>query len=119
MRCCAATSSCSTASATPSVPDTRYTASSCDTNTCGRCTFNRLVDLAGVRRTRLHDIRHTYATLSLDGGITPKIVSDRIDHSNLSVTFQVYGHRTTGQDREAAELVTALIHQALDLPSTQ
>lgn len=81
--------------------------------------FNRLVDLAGVRRIRLHDIRHTYATLSLDSGITPKIVSDRIGHSDLSVTFQVYGHRSTGQDREAAELVAALIHQALDLPSTR
>jgi integrase len=55
--------------------------------------FNRLVDLAGVRRIRLHDIRHTYATLSLYSGITPKIVSDRIGHSDLSVTFQVYGHR--------------------------
>ena len=30
--------------------------------------FNRLVDLAGVRRIRLHDVRHTYATLSLDSG---------------------------------------------------
>lgn len=81
--------------------------------------FNRLVDLAGVRRIRLHDIRHTYATLSLDSGITPKIVSDRIGHSDLSVTLQVYGHRSTGQDREAAELVAALIHEALEPSSTQ
>ncbi|HEX6403929.1 MAG TPA: tyrosine-type recombinase/integrase [Pseudonocardiaceae bacterium] len=79
--------------------------------------FNRLVDLAGVRRIRLHDIRHTYATLSLDSGVTPKIVSDRIGHSDLSVTFQVYGNRSTGQDREAAELVAGLIREALDLPS--
>jgi integrase len=39
--------------------------------------FNRLVDRAGVPRIRLHDVRHTYATLSLDAGIDPKIVSDR------------------------------------------
>ena len=41
--------------------------------------FNRLVDLAGVRRIRLHDVRHTYATLSLDSGVHAKIVSDRMD----------------------------------------
>jgi integrase len=81
--------------------------------------FNRLVDLAGVRRIRLHDIRHTYATLSLDSGITPKIVSDRIGHSDLSVTFQVYGHRSTGHDREAAELVAKLIREALEPSSEQ
>ena len=79
--------------------------------------FNRLVDLAGVRRIRLHDIRHTYATLSLDSGVTPKVVSDRIGHADLSVTFQVYGHRSTGHDREAAELVTKLIRDALELPA--
>lgn len=35
--------------------------------------FNRLVDRAGVPRIRLHDVRHTYATLSLDAGIEPKL----------------------------------------------
>jgi hypothetical protein len=53
----------------------------------------------------------------LDSGITPKIVSDRIGHSDLSVTFQVYGHRSTGHDREAAELVAKLIREALEPPS--
>jgi integrase len=79
--------------------------------------FNRLVDRAGVRRIRLHDIRHTYATLSLDSGINPKIVSDRIGHSDLSVTFQIYGHRSVGQDREAAELIARLIRMELDRPT--
>jgi len=55
----------------------------------------------------------------LDSSITPKIVSARIDHSNLSVTFQVYGHRSTGHDREATELVAKLICEALALSSDQ
>jgi integrase len=78
--------------------------------------FNRLVDLAGVRRIRLHDVRHTYATLSLDSGVNAKILSDRIGHSDLSVTLQIYGHRSVGQDREAAELISKLIREALDRP---
>ncbi len=65
--------------------------------------FNRLVDLAGVRRIRLHDVRHTYATLALDSGVHAKIVSDRIGHAHEGITVQIYGHRSTGHDREAAE----------------
>jgi hypothetical protein len=80
--------------------------------------FNRLVDLAGVRRIRLHDVRHTYATLSLDSGVHAKIVSDRIGHAHEGITVQLYGHRSTGHDREAAELVAGLIRTRLDAPTT-
>lgn len=58
---------------------------------------NRLVDRTGARRIHLHDVRHTYTTLSMDAGIDPKIVSDRVGHSNMQVTFQVYTHRSTGR----------------------
>jgi integrase len=71
--------------------------------------FNRLVDAAGVPRIRLHDVRHTYATLSLDAGVDPKIVSDRIGHVNMAYTLQIYTHRSTGRDREAAKRVAGLI----------
>ena len=67
---------------------------------------------AGVRRIRLHDVRHTYATLLLDVGVQPKIVRDRMGHASMSVTFHIYGHRSSGQDREAAELRSGgLIHR--------
>jgi integrase len=75
--------------------------------------FNRLVDRAGVRHIRLHDIRHTYSTVALDAGIDPKLVSDRVGHANMNVTFQIYAHRSTGQDRAAAEQVTQLIAEAV------
>jgi integrase len=71
--------------------------------------FNRLVDRAGAPRIRLHDVRHTYATLSLDAGIDLKIVSDRLGHANVHVTAQIYGHRSTGHDRQAAETMAAII----------
>ena len=62
----------------------------------GNRRFNRLVDRAGVRRIRLHDVRHTYATLALNAGVEPKIVSDRVGHSNLGYTLTIYTHRSTG-----------------------
>jgi integrase len=71
--------------------------------------FNRLLDTAGAPHIRLHDVRHTYATLSLDAGVEPKIVSDRIGHANMAYTLQIYTHRSTGRDREAAKRVADLI----------
>ena len=59
----------------------------------------------GIRRVR------TLPVTSLDVGVEPKVVSDRMGHANMSVTFQIYGHRSTGQDREAADLVGGLIHR--------
>jgi integrase len=76
--------------------------------------FNRLVDRAGVRRIRLHDVRHTYATMSLDAGIDPKIVSDRIGHANMAYTLAVYTHPSTGRDRGAAETVAGMIGWVCD-----
>ena len=75
--------------------------------------FNRLVDEAGVRRIRLHDVRHTYATLALTSGVEPKIVSDRVGHSNPGITFQIYSHPSVGADRAAAEMLGQMIRQAI------
>jgi integrase len=76
--------------------------------------FNRLVNLAGVRRIRLHDVWHTYATLSLDSGVHAKAVGDRIGHAHEGITVAIYGHRSTGHDRDVAELVAGLISCRLD-----
>jgi integrase len=70
--------------------------------------FNRLVNQAGVPRIRLHDVRHSYVTACLDAGIPIKIISDRVGHAGSDVTTRVYGHRSKGQDREAAEQIAAL-----------
>ena len=47
--------------------------------------------------------------MSLDAGIDPKIVSDRIGHANMAYTLQIYTHRSTGRDRQAAETVAGVI----------
>lgn len=75
--------------------------------------FNRLVDRVGVRRIHLHDVRHTFSTVAIDAGINPKIVSDRVGHADMNVTFQIYTHRSTGADREAAQTIANLIERAM------
>ena len=79
--------------------------------------FNRLVDRAGVPRIRLHDVRHTYATMAMDAGVNPKLLSDRIGHANELVTLQIYTHRTTGLDRPMAEQLSRLIEGAVEAAS--
>ena len=54
-------------------------------------------------------MRHTYATTSLDAGVDPKIVADRIGHANMAYTLAICTHPSTGKDRDAAGKVAGMI----------
>jgi integrase len=55
----------------------------------------------------------TLLSTSCDLGVNSKIVTDRLGHANESVTQQIYTHKSTGQDRAAAEMIAGLIAAAL------
>lgn len=57
---------------------------------------------AGVKILRLHDARHTHASLMLKQGIHPKIVQERLGHSTIAMTLDVYSHVTPGLQEAAA-----------------
>jgi integrase len=59
-------------------------------HTWPRKTLARIAKTAGVRRIRLHDLRHTYATLALLAGVQAHVVSERLGHSRVSITMDVY-----------------------------
>ncbi|MCD8501373.1 MAG: site-specific integrase [Bacillaceae bacterium] len=65
--------------------------------------FKRLTDLAEVAPIRFHDLRHTHATLMLKQGVHPKIVSERLGHSNIKITLDTYTHVLPGLQQAAAE----------------
>ncbi len=71
--------------------------------------FDQLVAEAGVPRIRLHDLRHTNATLSLKAGVHPKVVSERLGHSTIAITLDLYSHVTPGISRDAAATVESLM----------
>ena len=71
--------------------------------------FNLLVQNAEVPRIRLHDLRHTYATLALKTGVHPKVVSERLGHATVGITLDLYSHVTPGIARDAAEAVATTI----------
>jgi integrase len=74
-------------------------------------TFDRRVKAAGVPRIRLHDLRHTFATLALGAGISPKVVQERLGHSSVAITLDIYSHSIPRLQEEAASKVAALMFE--------
>jgi integrase len=72
--------------------------------------FARRVGEAGVPHIRFHDLRHTHATLSLQAGIHPKIVSERLGHSTAAFTLDIYSHAVPSLQAEAAAAFGALVY---------
>jgi integrase len=56
--------------------------------------FNRLIKEAKVPKIRIHDIRHTHATLMLEAGASLKDVQERLGHSSIKMTGDIYAHVT-------------------------
>jgi integrase len=71
--------------------------------------FDQYVRKAGLPRIRLHDLRHTHATLALSAGVHPKVVSERLGHSSVSITLDVYSHAIPAMQEDAAAKVAALV----------
>ena len=65
--------------------------------------FRRIVKKACLRNLRIHDLRHTHATLMLKMGIHPKVVSERLGHASIGITLDIYSHVLPGLQEEAAE----------------
>ncbi len=74
-----------------------------------RRSFLPLLKRAGLPLIRFHDLRHTAATLLLAQGVHPKIVQERLGHSQVSLTLDTYSHVLPGMGREAASKLDALL----------
>lgn len=72
-------------------------------------TFERLVRRAGIRAIRLHDLRHTHATMALKAGVPVKVVSERLGHESPAFTLKQYAHVIPGMQAAAAAAVADLI----------
>ncbi len=72
----------------------------------------RAAKRTGLSRFRFHDLRHSAATLMLQVGVHPKIVSERLGHSTIAVTLDIYSHVTPNMQREAAAALDGVLHRA-------
>ena len=71
-------------------------------------TLHRALDAAGLPRVRVHDLRHTAATLLLGQGVHPKVVQELLGHSSVTLTLDTYSHVLPGLHADAAARMDAL-----------
>ena len=71
--------------------------------------FERMIAKLDLPRIRLHDLRHTHATIALRAGIPTKVISERLGHENPAFTLKQYAHVIPGMQAEAASAIAALV----------
>lgn len=64
---------------------------------------------AGLPHIRVHDLRHTTASILLEAGTHPKIVQDLLGHSTIRLTLDTYSHLTPALHREAAQTMELVL----------
>ena len=65
--------------------------------------FKKIVRKLGLDRLRFHDLRHTHATVMLLQGVHPKVVQERLGHSKMSTTMDIYSHVVPSMQKEAVK----------------
>ncbi|MDP4086292.1 MAG: tyrosine-type recombinase/integrase [Bacillota bacterium] len=64
--------------------------------------FARYVEKAGVRKSTIHGLRHFHATQLMKMGVNPKVVSERLGHSSIEITLNLYTHFQPNMQEDAA-----------------
>ena len=75
--------------------------------------WQALVARAGLPRVRFHDLRHAHATHMLASGIHPKVASERLGHSKVGITLDLYSHVLPGMQADAASRLDDALQIAL------
>jgi len=65
-------------------------------------------------RIRFHDLRHAHATHMLSSGVHPKIASERLGHSKVGITMDLYSHVMPGMQEDAAARVDRGLEDAIN-----
>jgi integrase len=68
--------------------------------------------LTNLPHIPLHGLRHTHATLLLQLGESPKVVQERLGHSSIAITMDIYSHVNPTMQRAAADRFSALLDEA-------
>lgn len=72
-------------------------------------TFADFLKKNNLRHIRLHDLRHTNATLMLMSNVPAKIASARLGHSNISTTLDIYSHVLKDMEKEVSDTISGII----------
>ena len=83
-----------------------------------RKTLSIILERAGCKHVRFHDLRHTFATNALEHGMDVKTLSAIIGHVSSATTLNVYAHVTDGMRQSAAAKIDFAIAKAEPRPDT-
>ncbi len=78
-----------------------------------RHTHEKILKAIGAEHIRFHDLRHTFATLSLKYGVDVKTLSGALGHYDAGFTLSTYTHATEGMKRDAADIIGSVISQTM------
>jgi integrase len=81
--------------------------------------WQRLIAKTGLPRIRFHDLRHAHATHMLASGVHPKIASERLGHSKVGITLDLYSHVLPGMQEDAVAKVDAAMQVAMNKRDTK
>jgi integrase len=73
--------------------------------------FNKAIKAAAVTKIRFHDLRHTHATICLEAGMSLKEVQERLGHSSIKTTGDVYAHVTNAMKEKSIDLYEKYIQK--------
>lgn len=76
--------------------------------------WRSVAGLAALPRVRFHDLRHAHATHLLASGVHPKIASERLGHSRVGITLDLYSHVLPGMQEDAVTRVDDALRQAVE-----
>lgn len=71
--------------------------------------FHKLLVANNLPLIRFHDLRHSHASLLVKLGVQPKVISERLGHSNINITMDLYSHIYEETDKEVANMFEKLI----------
>jgi len=74
-----------------------------------RRAFKDILAAAKLPRIRIHDLRHTCASLLLAQGVHPRVVMETLGHSQISLTLDTYSHVLPALQQEAARQIDTLL----------
>ena len=77
-------------------------------------TFRKTLHDLDIQGVRFHDLRHTHASLMLKQNVNPKIIQERLGHSSIMITMDVYGHLMPSMQKEAVLNFADLLKHARD-----
>ena len=66
------------------------------------------IEKAGVKKIRVHDLRHSHCAYLINQGVQPLIIKERLGHKDIKITLNTYGHLYPSEQKKIADMLNNL-----------